>query len=256
MPEPAAFPGPVDERRHLAPPDPAWLESWSLDFLHGNADLAGSFELVLAPAANVAAFHAAVVGRERNLVSLAETAAAIPAAPGLELRAPGLWAEIGIQTPFEHVTVDIEAFAVELDDPDDVFGRAYGRRVALGSDLEWERAADVTDLSHGGGLDGYAVPNRVHGELLVGTDAYEIDGWGWRSHRWGLSIDNSSGIVRGRGPGEAWWHEPFADGTEGVLVARAPIAHRIGPHVAALEQRLVAGADGDRLGWARWPLDS
>lgn len=249
--EAAGSPEPDDERRH-DPPDTEgpWLEAWSLDFVHGEGMLAGAFELLHDPAEGVAGFHAAVVGRRRALITLGEPDSAPPAPPGLELRAPGLWAEVGIQTPLEHVTVDIEAFAVELDDPDDVFGRAYGRRVALGSELEWE-TVDVfpSAIDHAGG--GYAVACRVHGELLVDTDAFEIDGWGWRSHRWGRSID-PAGHVRGRGADGGWWYEPVesADGLD--VIGRAPIAHRVGRHASPLEQQLVTSRD--RIGWARRPI--
>ena len=81
---------------------------------------------------------------------------------GLELRAEGLWAELGCETPGEHWTFGLEAFGVRLDDPRDALraGGEIGDRVAVGLDLEWE------------------APDIVHGDVLVGRGRWPVDGRG------------------------------------------------------------------------------
>lgn len=61
-------------------------------------------------------------------------------------KAEAFWAEYTCESPFEQWTVGNETYAVELDDPDEALGRAYGNAVPLASDLEWyatERAAAI-----------------------------------------------------------------------------------------------------------------
>jgi hypothetical protein len=73
--------------------------------------------------------------------------------PGPDLRGPGLWLSLVCETPGEHWTIGLEAFALAVDHPDD----ERGELVPLGLDVEWE------------------APGRLHGELLVGAERYELD---------------------------------------------------------------------------------
>jgi hypothetical protein len=83
--------------------------------------------------------------------------------PGKALRAEGLWLSITEESA-GHWSVGLEAFGLELDDPDDVFGVP----IAVGLDLEWEDDPDASSC-------------RVTGEVLVGDASYEIDGRGSRA---------------------------------------------------------------------------
>jgi len=121
-----------------------------------------------------------VGGSHRRLIAVVDDATALPKPPDLELRAPGLWTELRAQVDFDHFTFDLEAFGVELDEPADLLGAAYGRRVALGGELEWDTAGDVRF-----GDSGYELPCTVHGELLIDDLTIELDGRGWRAHWWG-----------------------------------------------------------------------
>ena len=69
----------------------------------------------------------------------------LPAPSGDAIRAPGLWLSLTCETPGEHWSVGLEAFALAVDDPDD----ERGDLVALGLDVEWE------------------APGRLTGELVV-----------------------------------------------------------------------------------------
>jgi hypothetical protein len=77
----------------------------------------------------------------------------LPAPTGDDVRAPGLWVSLTCETPGEHWTIGLEAFALAVDDPDD----ERGDIVPLGLDIEWES------------------PGHVHGELLIGDERFELD---------------------------------------------------------------------------------
>ena len=77
----------------------------------------------------------------------------LPAPSGDDIRAPGLWLSLTCETPGEHWSVGLEAFALAVDDPDD----ERGDLVALGLDVEWE------------------APGRLTGELLIGDERFDLD---------------------------------------------------------------------------------
>lgn len=172
-----------------------WAESWYGDFAASDGSLGGYAQLTLWPNLGRSWFWSALVGPDRQPVYLVETDAPLPRPPTLELRAPGLWAEFIEQIPDEHFTVDLEAFAVALDDPEEVFERGWGDRVPYGLELEWEAVAGR--------------PDSVYGLVLVGEESFELDGQGRRFHWQGLP---------------AWWDQEWVNGPiDGLLVASAPL---------------------------------
>ncbi|HVM54195.1 MAG TPA: hypothetical protein VM262_13430 [Acidimicrobiales bacterium] len=82
--------------------------------------------------------------------------------PGRDVRGPGLWLTI-TEESLGHWSVGFEAFGLELDDPDDVFGLP----IPVGLDLEWEDDPTAEDC-------------RVTGEVLVGDAVIAVDGRGRR----------------------------------------------------------------------------
>jgi hypothetical protein len=114
--------------------------------------------------------HAQVERPGQDLVILHEPDAGAPRPGSLELRSSGLWVDAVEEEPGERWTIGVEAFALAVDDPADT----VGTRVPLGFDLEWERTGPD-------GPDG--VPARVHGEVLVGDDALDLDAGGHWHHR-------------------------------------------------------------------------
>lgn len=173
-----------DEFRHEPGPDLLWNESWYLDFFNDDGSLGGYVRMGLYPNLGVTWYWACLVGMDRPLVTVIEHEAPLPPEPGLELRCSGLWAEVIPQIPLEHMTVGLEAFGVGMDDPSDVYGSGWGDRTPLGFDLEWE--TDGGTFSWGEIADRYEIPCRVHGEILVGTEVIDFDGWGQRDHSWGV----------------------------------------------------------------------
>jgi len=217
--------GLADERPHTPSDQDEWVEAWLFDAVHHDGSLAVSIEYLQWPQHGRVAFHASVIRPGMPLISLVELEAVAPKAPSLEVRAPGLWTDVGIQTAGDHMTVDIEAFAVALDDPDDVFAGAYGDRTALGCELEWETAAlGVRHPPLHADAGAYELPCIVHGELLIDELTIDVDGWGWRSHRWGAPRPGDRSRIRGRTTHGEWF---TTDDEERELtmqvVGRAPV---------------------------------
>ena len=174
---------PGDERSHTPGDERLWGESWYFDFTDRDGRLGGYVRLGLYPNLGVAWYWACLVGEGRRLVTVIDHEVPPPGAPSLEIRTEGLWADHTVETPFDHMTLACEAFAVAVDDPAEVYGDLRGDRVPFGFDLEWE--------THGGvypwiGTTRYEVPCMVHGEILVGDETIAFDGIGQRDHSWGV----------------------------------------------------------------------
>lgn len=198
---------------------PWWSETWWFTFLSDDGALGGSVELAALGDGSVASYRAYLVGPGRPIVAVVDHAVPGPPDRGprgsLELRTEGLWADHICETPIEHWTVGLEAFGLGVDDPAELYGRAYGDRVALGFDLEWERAGSATEEGAPGST-GYAVECQVSGEVLVGAEVHDLVGVGSRGHRWGSAdprrrpghlrlwpADGDRGPDRPGGPGRA-----------------------------------------------------
>lgn len=177
---PAAVPA-ADEGRHPVGPGELWGESWYLDFFDPAAGVGGYVRLGLYPNQGVAWYWACLVGPDRPLVIVIDHDIAVPAKT-LEIRTEGLWADCTVETPLDHVSVGLEAFAISVDDPTEVYGDLRGDRVPFGVDLEWETDGSLYPYP---GVSRYEVPCRVHGEVLLASETLAIDGWGQRDHSWG-----------------------------------------------------------------------
>src|SRR5687767_9251958 len=132
---------PEDEGRHEPGPEELWNESWYFDFASEDGSIGGYVRLGLYPNLDggVAWYWAYLVRDGEPLLAVKHHEAAIPSGRVLEVREEGLWSALHCETPHDHWTIGLEAFAVALEDP----GEAYaddlrGDKVALGFDLEWE----------------------------------------------------------------------------------------------------------------------
>jgi hypothetical protein len=128
-----------------------------------------------------------VVSPELGLVSVRDHEVPVPRGKALEVRAEGLWAECICETPMEHWSLGLEAFAVRLDEPGDAYRGEIGERVPLGLDLEWEATTPVYDYpsqDRGRGAH-YEHAGIVHGEVLIGDERIAFEGHGERDHSWG-----------------------------------------------------------------------
>ena len=201
-----------------APTHRLWAESWYGDFAALDGSIGGYVQLTLWPNLGRSWFWSALVGPDRQPVYLVETDAPLPRPSTLELRAPGLWTEFIEQIPGEHFTADLEAFAVALDDAEEVFGLGWGDRVPFGLELEWEAEAGR--------------PDSVHGLVLVGEESFELDGQGRRFHWEGVPF---------------WWDEERSNGpSDGLVIASAPLPvdHPETAQRTRLERSLVSTPTG------------
>lgn len=175
---------PQDEGHHPPGPEQLWNESWYFDFMDDAGTFGGYVRLGLYPNLGVTWFWACVVGEDRRLVTVIDHTVPIPKAPSLEFRADGLWADHTIEEPCERWSLGLESFGVALDDPAATYGDLRGERTPLGWDLEWETDGGTYQWPEG--QDRYEIPCRVHGEVLVGDETIDFDGWGQRDHSWGV----------------------------------------------------------------------
>lgn len=176
-----ASPDPVHERP-IDPPqdDPDFCDVFELDLWSPRASFGSHVMVARWPTRKLVWYWTAVVEEGRDLVTVVDLTVPLPRR-GLELRAGGLWADHIPERPYEHWSVGLEAFALRIDDPTVALGDFRGERVPLGYDLEWE----LDPVSVRALPSGYEQPAVVHGEVLLGADTYDLDGFGWRRHTWG-----------------------------------------------------------------------
>jgi hypothetical protein len=173
---------PREEGRHDPDPEPLWNESWYFDFATPDGALGGYVRLGLYPNLGTVWYWAYLVGAGRPLVAVRDHEVPLPKGRGLEVRTEGLWSELVCETPNEHWSINLEAFAVAMDDPADAYRGERGDRVALGLDLEW---VEVAPAQMSTGLPRYEQACTVQGEVLVGNERLTVDGFGERDHSWG-----------------------------------------------------------------------
>jgi hypothetical protein len=180
----------ADERPHRPGAAQLWGESWDFDFAGVDGTLGGYVRLGVYPNLGAAWFWASLVGSGRPLVAVRDQDVPLPRRAATEVRAEGLWSAFTCETPFEHWSVGMEAFAVALDEPAEAYAGERGDRIALGLDLEWESAVRPVPLGAGPAGPGpsgtsYGQPCEVYGEILVGDERIEFSGPGQREHAWG-----------------------------------------------------------------------
>lgn len=239
--------GPADERPHRPGPDPDWEESWHFDFVAHDGSLGGFVRLALRPGEGTAWYWAYLAGPRRPVVVVRDHEVPLPRGRALEVRGPGLWAQVVCETPLDHWSAGLEASGVAFDDPAEGLRGERGDPVPLGLDLEWE-AAGVPAAEEAG----YAQSAAVHGEVLLGSRRLEVDGRGWWAHRWG--------VPRWRDDGWWWAGGSFDDGTAVAAgsLALAPDLNLSRPGAGPTSPALLVGGSAEvtlsPVAWAAVPL--
>lgn len=166
------------DRRDEAPHGSAASEEWTFGWWSPDGESAGytAYRLV---GSSQAWYCWALSRRQRPLLHVAEYD--IPRRPDpMIAKAQSLWAEYTCDSPFEQWTLGNETYAVELDDPQEALGRAYGRAVPIASDLEWYATGGLADLP-----DGYSQSGRLLGSVETVDGPVAIDDViSVRTHRW------------------------------------------------------------------------
>lgn len=137
-----------------------------------------------------------------------------------ELRSSGLWIEAVCETPDAHWSYGLEAFALAIDEPDELLARGYGHRTPLGWELDFEAGggppAGRGAPLQGGRVDGLVLTGPgVEGELALGGPGRRGSWDGNRTEpiRWALDLPAVAGppvevALPGGGsgaPGSVWW---------------------------------------------------
>jgi hypothetical protein len=143
-------------------------EQWALDFVSAHG-ASGFVRLVQVDGR--CWFWCSLVGDDVGLVAVRDHDVPPPRrANMLEVRADSLWAVLVCETAGEHWGVALEAFGLRLDAAVDAWEGEIGERLPVGLDLEWE--VDATGEPRG----------SVRGEVLLGRERLEVDGWGVLTH--------------------------------------------------------------------------
>ena len=178
----------TDEGPHGSSGD-GWCEIWGF----AGTDGAGTGVLTtfgVVPSAGRAWYVAALV-RPGHGVAYVGDDEIVRRTDRLSVRRPGLWADHTCEEPFEQWTVANEAYAVELDEPDDALGDslgdARGTTTALAFDLEWYAAGSAEPAWPDGEAArfGYQQRGEIDGVVEVPGGPITCSGPAHRVHLWG-----------------------------------------------------------------------
>ncbi|MEQ8719597.1 MAG: hypothetical protein RIE08_18500 [Acidimicrobiales bacterium] len=183
-------PSPHDEHRHVADGSPRWSERIALSATSDDERTGVSIDWIVADAQGRGAIDVRLTRAGFPLVVVVDDDLPAASKGRFELRAPALWVDLVVETPLAHVTLGLEAFGVAVGEGADVGPDVRGDRTPLGLDLEWETSAPPGTI-----VGGYAIPCRVHGEVLVADGAVEVTGKGARSHMWGSAAGPEPGTA-------------------------------------------------------------
>lgn len=161
----------------------------------------------LHPGPGVASFRCALVPvaadpAQSGAVVIAESEIEPPAALW-EFRASGLWVEQVCEEPLVHWSYGLEAFALAIDQPDELVGRGYGDRVPLGWELDFVGDPEnvVADGDDRSGHRLVTQVGRLDGLLLTADGEHPVSGSAVRHHWWGVT--DPPGLGAGTGPASA-----------------------------------------------------
>ena len=171
----------IDEGRRVPGPEADWAEGHRVSMFDPASGVGITFEVSVHPSEATARFVAAVLRPDDRAVVLVDDDVPFPSR-GWEIRTSGLWADHNCETPNEHWSYGLEAFALAIDQPDQLLQSSFGDRVPLGWELEFE-STDLPD----GLADGYVQTGVVHGLLLGQHPPFEVEGPAIRRHWWGRS---------------------------------------------------------------------
>ena len=176
---------PADEAPHAPESQPGWSDAWQLDA--SNAEGVGlTLRLDCYPNEKVAWFWTYLVVPDRDgPIVVRDHEVPLPR-QGLEIRAEGLWADLWCETPLEHWTYGLEAFAVALDDAEAALTGEIGERLPIGLDIEWETDGPIHSAPDDWPIDQYAAPGIIHGDVLLGRERFELDARGQYTRSWGV----------------------------------------------------------------------
>jgi hypothetical protein len=173
----------ADEQRHPPGSEQLWNESYYLDFVSADGQIAGYARIGLYPNLGVTWWTTMIVGRDRAVA--ASVAYDLPAIAGSELALSAGDTEIRLlpDDPLARMTLKARAPAVLHDEPAAVYRGEPGRPASVELDLVWTTDGvpyhyDLTTR--------YEIPCLVSGEIAVDAERIAVAGQGQRDHSWGV----------------------------------------------------------------------
>jgi hypothetical protein len=150
-------------------------------------------DYTLLPKQRTSWFVAGVSRPDASVVLCRDVEVPFPSTQVLEIRSGALWSHAICEEPLQRWTVALEAFALAMENPYEAWTNEIGDRIGIACDLEWE-AVSAPSLNEPTGptslVVGYSIAAKVHGELQVGDDRWELDGTGRWLHQWGVITDS------------------------------------------------------------------
>lgn len=141
-----------------------------------------------------------------------------------EFRTSALWVEQVCESPHEHWSYGLEAFALELDDSTELIRTGFGTRVPLGWELDFYGSTAPRWLLTGAQpleqAGAYTQAGSLTGILLDADGQHPWDGSGQRWHWWGTEPLSGAGLRRRDVPASPpeQLHLPLTQGV--VIVTR------------------------------------
>jgi hypothetical protein len=100
---------------------------------------------------------------------------------GLEIKPPQMWADHQCDVPFRQWSVGNEAHGVLIDEPAEVWNRAFGTPVPVTFDIEWGATAEPVAVEHG-----YEQAGDIDARIELTDGVLAIVGPAHRAHVWGV----------------------------------------------------------------------
>jgi len=200
--------------------DALWIDAIELLAVSDNNKMAVATRFAVVPQRQCSTLQICLWIGQNDPIVLSEPALEFPERLW-EVRGSGLWADHVCESPNEHWSYGLEAFAIAIDDRAELLGRGFGDRVPLGWELEFESTGAVNPSNPANPAspndttydNSYTQRGRVHGIVLTETGEVPFDGAGTRSHQWGYSPvpkepganEPIEGGVALPGIEEVWW---------------------------------------------------
>lgn len=159
-------------------PHPGLDDMIDIEWVDKRAGVAGLLRVAVRPTVGASWFLAVVHERGTSPVVILDYELPL-VSNAWEFRAPGIWTDFVCETPIEQWTVGLEAFGIAIDSDVVVTPETFGDHTPVGLDVDVEAAMAPDDDGEGFGHD-----ITFRGEVLVGTNAYEVDAVGVRRRRW------------------------------------------------------------------------
>ncbi|MDG2028511.1 MAG: hypothetical protein P8J50_15495 [Acidimicrobiales bacterium] len=165
----------VTEADDLDRPADSDIDVIEVDFVATDESLAGWIRLDARRALGATRFLVALLVAREDPVVLIDYDLPL-ARTAYEFRSSGVWTEFVCETPLDHWTIGLEAFALRIDPSGTVTPDTFGDRVPIGLDLDLDTVGAPE-----GDASSFSIELDVHGEVLIADRAWDLTARGTRT---------------------------------------------------------------------------